>query len=59
MLTKEDKDKVIEIRKNDPCQVWIGGCPNLGKHPYNLTPEQVMQIGYNIGSKEEQKSLNN
>lgn len=33
--------------------------PYLGKHPYNLTPEQVMQIGYNIGSKEEQKSLNN
>ena len=29
MLTKEDTAKILEIRKNDPCQVWIGGCPNV------------------------------
>lgn len=29
MITKEDTAKILEIRKNDPCQVWIGGCPNV------------------------------
>lgn len=29
MLTKEDTAKILEIRKNDPCQIWIGGCPNV------------------------------
>lgn len=29
MISKEDTAKILEIRKNDPCQVWIGGCPNV------------------------------
>lgn len=29
MISKEDTAKILEIRKNDPCQIWIGGCPNV------------------------------
>lgn len=44
MLTKEDTNKILEIRKNDPCQVWIGGCPNVGNAATKMAEFKNVEI---------------
>ena len=29
MAQKTNEQKAKEIQSKDPCQVWIGGCPNV------------------------------